>query len=337
MPVNRQWLFAARPHGFPTHDCFRLEEAPVPALGADQVLVRNLYMSVDPYMRGRMNEMKSYVAGFQLGQPLEGGAIGQVLESRNSAFAQGDCVASMMGWREYFVSDGGGLTKVNPRLAPLSTYLGVLGVPGFTGWYGLKYIGEPKAGETLVVSGAAGATGSFVVQMGKILGCRVVGTAGSDEKCAWLTRDLGADAAINYKREPDLIAALRRTCPQGVDIYFENVGGAMLEAVLASVNTFARIVVCGMISQYNATAPEPGPRYLTSLIINRVKMQGFLITDHMNRYLEFLGEAGAWLQAGKMKYQETVVHGIENAPQAFLGLLRGENTGKMLVKLSDPA
>jgi NADPH-dependent curcumin reductase CurA len=221
---------------------------------------------------------------------------------------------------------------------PLSAYLGVLGVPGFTGWYGLKEIGKPKAGETLVVSGAAGATGSLVVQAGKILGCRVVGTAGTEAKCAWLTKELGADAAINYRTAGDLHEALRRECPNGIDIYFENVGGAMLDAVLRQINPQARIPLCGMISQYNLEMPEPGPRYLFSMIGNRALMQGFIISDHMNRYPQFLGEVGGWLKAGRIKYEETIVDGIENAVTAFLGLFQGDNTGKMVVRLGpDPA
>src|SRR6266540_2291431 len=235
---------------------------------------------------------------------------------------KGAKVSSMLGWREYFVSAGEGLSLVDPSL-PLSSYLGVLGIPGFTGWYGLKMIGKPKAGETLVVSGAAGATGSMVVQVGKILGCRVVGTAGTDDKCAYLTRALGADAAINYKKAGDLLDALRQACPAGIDIYFENVGGPLLDAVLRLINPFARIPLCGMISQYNLDPPEPGPRYLFSMIGNRALMQGFIISDHSTLYPEFLVEAGRWLKAGRIKQEETVVEGIENATKAFLGLFSG--------------
>jgi len=335
--VNRQIVLAARPQGMPRASDFRLEEGPVPAPGAGELLVRNIYMSVDPYMRGRMNDRKSYAPPFQIGEPLNGRAVGQVVTSGSPHFQPGDFVASMLGWREYFVTDGEGLNPVDRRLAPLAAYLGVLGVPGFTGWYGLKEIGRPKAGETLVVSGAAGATGSLVGQMGKILGCRVVGTAGTDDKCAHLTRELGLDAAINYKTA-DLYGALHQACPSGIDIYFENVGGPLLDAVLRLLNPFARIPLCGMISQYNLDIPEPGPRYLFSMIGNRALMQGFIISDHFDRYPEFVREVGGWLREGRLKHQETVVEGIENAPSAFLGLFAGDNLGKMVVKIGrDPA
>jgi NADPH-dependent curcumin reductase CurA len=242
----------------------------------------------------------------------------------------------MLGWREYFVSKGEGLNAVDPSL-PLSAYLGVLGIPGFTGWYGLKMIGKPKPGETLVVSGAAGATGSLVVQMGKIVGCRVVGTAGTDDKCAYLTKELGADAAINYKNPADLFDALRQACPKGIDIYFENVGGPLLDMVLRQINPLARIPLCGMISQYNLDPPDPGPRYLLSMIGNRVLMQGFIISDHLSLYPEFLAEVGGWLKSGRIKREETIVEGIENAPKAFLGLFSGDNVGKMVVRLAPDA
>jgi NADPH-dependent curcumin reductase CurA len=243
----------------------------------------------------------------------------------------------MLGWREAFVAGGDALHAVDRQLAPLSAYLGVLGVPGFTGWYGLKEIGRPKAGETLVVSGAAGATGSLVAQMGKLLGCRVVGIAGTDAKCAYLTRDLGLDAAVNY-RTADLDAALGQACPAGIDVYFENVGGAILDAVLRQLNPFSRIPLCGMISQYNLDVPEPGPRYLFSMIGNRTLMQGFIISDHFDRYPEFVLQVGGWLKAGRLTYRETVIEGIDNAPAAFLGLFSGDNLGKMVVKLGpEPA
>lgn len=336
-PVNRQIVLAARPAGWPRESDFKLEEGPIPEPGAGQFLVRNIYMSVDPYMRGRMNDRRSYAPPFQVGQPLDGRAVGQVVKSNNPRFPVGECVSSMHGWREYFVSDGEGVNRIDPGLAPLSVYLGVLGIPGFTGWYGLRAIGKPKPGETLVVSGAAGATGSLVAQMGKILGCRVVGTAGSDAKCAHLTKELGLDAAIDYKAASDLYEALREACPQGIDIYFENVGGPILDAVLRLLNPFSRIPLCGMISQYNLETPEPGPRYLMSMIGNRTLMQGFIISDHLDRYPEFVREVGGWLKAGRLRYEETIVEGLENAPKAFLGLFRGENVGKMLVKVGpDP-
>jgi len=334
--VSRQIVLAARPVGMPKASDFKIEAVPVPEPDAGQVLVRNLWMSVDPYMRGRMSDRKSYAPSFEIGQPMEGRAIGQVVKSKHATLREGAIVSSMLGWREYFVSAGEGMNPVDPSL-PLSAYLGVLGIPGFTGWYGLKHIGKPKAGETLVVSGAAGATGSIVVQLGKILGCRVVGTAGTDDKCAYLTRELGADAAINYKKTGDLFDALRQACPKGIDIYFENVGGPLLDMVLRQVNPFARIPLCGMISQYNLDPPEPGPRYLFSMIGNRVLMQGFIISDHLSLYPEFLAEVSGWLKSGRIKREETVVEGIENAPKAFLGLFSGDNVGKMVVRLApDP-
>ncbi|MDP2627863.1 MAG: NADP-dependent oxidoreductase [Candidatus Rokubacteria bacterium] len=337
MTVSRQIVLAARPTGMPTPENFRIEETPVPEPGSGEVLVRNIYMSVDPYMRGRMVDRKSYATPWTLNQPCDGRAVGRVVRSKHPTLAAGDYVSSTLGWRESFVSSGQGLNRLDLSLAPLPAYLGVLGVPGFTGWYGLKEMGRPKAGETLVVSGAAGATGSLVGQMGKILGCRVVGTAGTEDKCAYLTRDLGFDAAVNYRTAGDLHEALRGACPGGVDVYFENVGGAVLDAVLRCLNPFARIPLCGMISQYNLETPEPGPRSLFSMVGNRVLMQGFIIGDHFDRYPEFLREAGGWLKAGRLKHQETIVEGIENAPRAFLGLFKGDNVGKMLVKIGPEA
>jgi NADPH-dependent curcumin reductase CurA len=333
MTKSRQIVLAARPTGMPKPGDFRLEETAVPEPGEGEVLVRNIYMSVDPYMRGRMNDRKSYAQPWQVGRPADGRAIGQVVKSRVPAFAEGDFVASMLGWREHFVAPASALLKVDRAVAPLAAYLGVLGVPGFTGWYGLKEIGKPKAGETLVVSGAAGATGSLVAQMGKILGCRVVGTAGTDAKCAWLTGECGVDVALNYRKTPDLYEALRQACPQGIDVYFENVGGPMLDAVLRLINPFARIPLCGMISQYNLEVPDPGPRYLFSLIGNRALMQGFIISDHLPRYPEFLAEVAPWVRAGRLKHQQTVVDGLDRAVQAFIGLFSGDNTGKMLVRI----
>jgi len=335
---SRQVLLAARPAGAPRASDFRLVDVELREPGPGEILVRNVYMSVDPYMRGRMNEKQTYAQAWQIGQPADGRAVGEVMKSQNPRFAVGAVVVSNMGWREHFVSTGEGVLPIDRGLAPLSAFLGVLGVPGFTGWYGLKEIGRPKAGETLVVSGAAGATGSLVVQIGKILGGRVVATAGTDDKCAWLTKELGADAAINYRKAGDLAAAVRQACPQGVDVYYENVGGAILDAVLAIVNPFARIALCGMISQYNLETPPAGPGNLRNMVGNRVLMQGFIISDHMTRYPEFLAEVGGWLKAGRITYQETVVEGLDRAVTAFLGLFAGDNTGKMIVKLGpEPA
>ena len=329
---TREVLLAARPTGAPRPADFRLVDVEVPEPKSGEILVRNIYMSVDPYMRGRMNEKQTYAQAWQIGQPADGRAVGEVMKSQNPRFPVGAIVASNLGWREHYVCNGEGVLTIDRALAPLSAFLGVLGVPGFTGWYGLKEIGRPKSGETLVVSGAAGATGSLVVQIGKILGCRVVGTAGTDDKCTWLTKTLGADVAINY-RKGGLDAALRQACPKGVDVYFENVGGAILDAVLGLVNPFARIALCGMISQYNLEKPEPGPANLRNMVGNRVLMQGFIISDHMKRYPEFLAEVGGWLKAGRIRYEETVVNGIDGAVKAFLGLFAGDNTGKMVVRL----
>jgi NADPH-dependent curcumin reductase CurA len=329
--MNRDIRLAARPVGFPRDSDFAMVESPVPEPAAGEVLVRNAYMSVDPYMRGRMNDRKSYAPPFSLGEPMTGGAVGQVVKSRRPELPEGSWVLSMMGWREYFTA-AEGLVVVDADAAPVSAYLGVLGLPGFTGWYGLKEIGRPRQGETLVVSAAAGATGSLVGQSGKVLGCRVVGIAGGDDKCHYLA-ELGFDAAINYRTSGDLVEALRAACPAGIDVYFENVGGATLDAVLRLLNPFSRIPLCGMISQYNLTEPDPGPRYLFSMIGNRTRMQGFIISDHMDRRAEFLAEVGGWLRAGRITHRETIVGGIDNAPRAFLGLLRGENIGKMLVKV----
>jgi NADPH-dependent curcumin reductase CurA len=335
---SRQVLLAARPAGAPKPADFRLVEVESREPGPGEILVRNIYMSVDPYMRGRMNEKQTYAQAWQVGQPADGRAVGEVMKSQNPRFPVGAIVVSNLGWREHFVSSGEGVLSIDRGLAPLSAFLGVLGVPGFTGWYGLKEIGKPKDGESLVVSGAAGATGSLVVQIGKILGCRVVGTAGTDDKCAWLTKELGADAAINYRKAGDLGAALRLACPRGVDVYYENVGGAILDAVLGLVNPFARIALCGMISQYNLEVPAPGPGNIRNMVGNRVLMQGFIISDHMKRYPEFVAEVGGWLKAGRIKYQETVVDGIDKAVTAFLGLFSGDNTGKMIVRLGpEPA
>jgi NADPH-dependent curcumin reductase CurA len=330
--VNRQILLAARPTGAPKPSDFKLVETALPEPGPGEVLVRNIYMSVDPYMRGRMNDRRSYAKPWEVGQPADGRAVGEVMRSNDPRFAPGTVVSSMLGWREYFTATGEGLTPLD-RSLPLASYLGVLGVPGFTGWYGLTEIGQPKAGETLVVSGAAGATGSLVVQLGKLRGCRVVGTAGTDDKCKWLTSELGVDAAINYRRAPDLFEALRDACPKGVDIYFENVGGPMLDAVLRLVNPFARIPLCGMISQYNLETPEPGPRYMMNLVGNRVRMQGFIISDHFDRYPAFLADVGGAVKAERIRHEVTVVEGIDSAVKAFLGLFSGDNLGKMVVKL----
>ncbi len=332
-PTSREIRLKSRPVGIPQQGDFELFEAPVPEVGENQVLVKNLYMSVDPYMRGRMIDRKSYIPPFQIGQTLEGGSVGQVLESRNPLFQPGDKVISFMGWREYFVSDGAGLTKVDPGRIAVQAYLGALGMPGLTAYCGLLEIGKPAENETVLVSAAAGAVGSIVSQIARIKGCKVVGSAGSDEKVAWLKETAGVDAAFNYRTAGDPVDAVGRLCPDGIDICFENVGGAHLEAALEHMNTRGRIVMCGMIGQYNAAAPPPGPANIGNVIIRRLKMQGFIVMDHLDRMAQFHADMGKWVAEGKIAWRETVIDGIENAPRAFIGLFKGENFGKMLVKL----
>ena len=329
--VNREIRLAARPVGFPKESDFELAETPIPAPGDGEILVRNVYISVDPYMRSRMNDTKSYVPSFQIGEPLTGGAVGQVLESKNDAVAAGDWVNTMMGWREYYVADGAAVMKIDPALAPVSKALGVLGLTGWTAYVGLLDLGQPKEGETVFVSAACGAVGSIVGQIAKLKGCRVVGSAGSAEKVAKARSLFGYDEAFNYKEETPA-EALDRLCPEGIDVYFENVGGDHLEAALPRMNTFGRIALCGMISHYNDTQLRPGPSW-APLLTNRLTVRGFIISDHFDRLPDFLREMGAWVREGKINDEETVVEGIETAPGAFMGLLKGENRGKMLVKV----
>jgi NADPH-dependent curcumin reductase CurA len=332
--VSRQVVLAARPKGLPQLTDFRVEAQPLPRPADGELLVRNIYMSVDPYMRGRMNDFrKSYVPPFELGQPLDGGAVGVVVESRSPGFAAGDCVEHGLGWREYCALPGRAARRVDAAAAPLSNYLGVLGMPGLTAYAGLLEIGQPKAGETVFVSAATGAVGSVVGQIAKLKGCRVAGAAGTDAKVAQLTGELGFDAAFNY-RSGKLHEALGRACPAGIDVDFENVGGELLEAVLGQVNRNARIVLCGLISAYNDERPRPGPSNLGSMIINRVTMRGFIVTDFAHLGARFHADMHGWLASGAVKARETVVEGIENAPAAFLDLLGGAHIGKMLVRLA---
>ncbi len=332
-PMNREIRLAARPVGFPKPSDFELVESPTPEPGPNEVLVRTIYMSVDPYMRGRMNDVASYTPPFKIGEALQGGAVGRVERSNHPDFRPGDHVTGSAGWREYHLSDGTGLTRIDPDQAPLSAHLGVLGMPGMTAYVGLLDIGRPKAGETVFVSGAAGAVGSIVGQIARIKACRVVGSAGSDEKVSLLRDELGFDAAFNYK-SADLERELSDACPDGIDIYFDNVGGDHLQAALNHMNAFGRIPACGMISQYNNATPVPGPNNLTAIVRGRLTMQGFIVSDHIDRRPAFLADMSGWLREGQIKHRETVVHGIEHAVDAFLGLLKGENTGKMLVQLA---
>jgi NADPH-dependent curcumin reductase CurA len=278
-----------------------------------------------------MNDVRSYVAPFTLGEAMTGNAVGRVAVSRDERYAEGEWVLHQLGWREWALSDGAALRRLDPGAAPVSTALGVLGMPGFTAWYGLFVLGRPQAGETVFVSGAAGAVGSAAGQMAAIAGCRVIGSAGSEEKLAWL-RELGFDAVFNY-REQRPREALAELAPDGIDIYFDNVGGDHLEAAIGALRTYGRVVACGSISRYNDAEPSPGPRNMFMVVTKRLRIEGFIISDHFDRFREFVGEAAEWVRDGRLRYRETVVEGIENAPKAFLGLLRGENIGKMLVKV----
>lgn len=332
--MNKQILLAARPVGFPKESDFRLAETPVPEPGEGEILVGVRWLSVDPYMRGRMNEARSYADPAKLGEVMIGGAAGRVLRSRHPKFAEGDYVMGMFGWQEYAVSDGKGVRKLDPAQAPVSTSLGVLGMPGLTAYFGLLEIGKPKAGETVVVSGAAGAVGSYVGQIAKLNGCRVVGLAGSDEKTRWITEELGFDAAVNYRTAGDVRAAVAALCPNGVDVYFDNVGGAITDAVFALLNPRARVAVCGQIAQYNLEKPDMGPRLLPLVLVRQIRVEGFLVFQFAERYGEGLAKMSEWVRDGKIRYKETVVDGIENAPRAFLSMLKGGNIGKQLVRIA---
>jgi NADPH-dependent curcumin reductase CurA len=327
--VGREIRLVARPRGFPEEELFEIAESPIPEPSEGQVLIRNAYFSVDPYMRPRMNDVRSYVAPFTLGEAMTGGAVGRIAVSRSPRHTEGDWVVHQLGWREWALSDGFGLRSIDPTAAPVSTALGVLGMPGFTAWYGLFEIGRPKEGETIFVSGAAGAVGSAVGQMARIAGCRVIGSAGSAEKVAWV-RELGCDAAFDY-RERSPREALAELAPDGIDIYFDNVGGDHLEAAIGALRTYGRIVACGSISRYNDAEPTPGPRNMFMVVTKRLRVQGYIISDHGDRFGEFARQATEWVRDGRLQYRETIVEGIENAPSAFLGLLRGQNIGKMLV------
>jgi NADPH-dependent curcumin reductase CurA len=333
--TNRQITLAARPTGLPKETDFRLLESQIQEPGANQFLVRAIYLSLDPYMRGRMSDRPSYAPPVKLGEVMVGGVVGKVIQSKHASFPEGAVVEGRFGWQEYAVSDGWDVRLINPAIAPISTALGILGMPGFTAYFGLLDICNPKPGETVVVSAAAGAVGSVVGQIAKIKGCRVIGVAGSEEKVKYVNQELGFDAAVNYKTVADYAQALKEVCPAGIDIYFDNVGGPLTDAVFSTINVGARIAVCGQISQYNLEKPEMGPRFLWNLIVKRAKVQGFLVFDFAARYQEAVQQLAEWLRAGKLKYRETVARGIENAPKAFIGMLRGQNIGKQLVQISE--
>jgi NADPH:quinone reductase len=332
--VNRQITLAARPVGFPKVSDFQLVYSPLPSPKAGQVLARSIYLSLDPYMRGRMSDAESYARPVAIGEVMTGGVVASVMESGNSKFRSGDTVEGLLGWQEYAVAQGSELRRIDPALAPISTALGVLGMPGLTAFFGLLDICDPQPGETVVVSGAAGAVGMLVGQIAKIKGCRVVGVAGSDTKISWLLDELGFDAAFNYKTTADSYATLKKLCPAGIDVYFDNVGGIITDAVMRLINTRARISVCGQISQYNLEEPENGPRWLGQLIVKQARVQGFLVTGYAERFPEGLRQLESWLKKGKLKYREDIAQGIESAPQAFIGMLQGRNQGKQLVQLS---
>jgi NADPH-dependent curcumin reductase CurA len=329
--ISHEIQLASRPDGMPTAANFALVKTPLAPLQDREVLVRNLFMSVDPYMRGRMNAGKSYVPPFEIGKTLEGSAIGEVIESRAKEFKPGDVVTSILGWREYFIAAPQALQQVSREIQPLSVYLGALGMTGLTARAGLRLM-EAKAGETIYISGAAGAVGSVAGQLAKIRGCRVIGSAGSAEKVAFLREECGFDGAFNYKDGP-VLEQLQLIAPDGIDLYFDNVGGESLEAALAILRLHGRIIACGSISGYNAKGPLPGPANLFNITTKRLTMKGLLVFDWLDRQTEFREEVGGYFQAGKLKHKETVVEGIDQAVAAFLGLFQGKNVGKMIVKL----
>ncbi|WP_275560808.1 NADP-dependent oxidoreductase [Streptomyces sp. 5-6(2022)] len=334
-PTGREWHLVARPQGWPKPEDFALREAPVSQPGPGQALVRNLYMSVDPYMRGRMNDVKSYTPPFQLDRPMEGGAVGKVAASNAEGISVGDHILHFGGWREYATVDAKSAVTVDPEVAPLPAYLGVLGMPGLTAYAGLLEVASFKEGDAVFVSGAAGAVGSEVGQIAKLKGAsRVIGSAGSDEKVRVLLDEYGFDAAFNYKNGP-VADQLKEAAPDGIDVYFDNVGGEHLEAAISRLKVHGRVTVCGMISQYNATEPTPAPRNLAMVIGKRLRIQGMLVGDHQHLQEQFFQEVGGWIREGKLHYRETVVKGVDNAVDAFLGMLRGENTGKMIVAFED--
>jgi len=333
--INTQIRLASRPSGWVDESNFTLSESAVVRPADGEVLIRNIFMSVDPYMRGRMNDVKSYIPPFQIGEVLQAGVVGQVVESKFDGIGEGDFVMGMLGWENYSISDGRLLRKVPAGPVPLSYHLGILGMPGMTAYVGLIKIAEAKAGDNVFVTAASGAVGSVVGQLAKIHGCKVAGSAGSDEKVASLTEEFGYDAAFNYKTSASLGDSVRDACPEGVDVLFENVGGEILEAVLWNMRDYGRIALCGMIADYNFEEPQPGPRGMMLIVGRRLKLQGFIVTDHPEVCEEYVRKAIGWLQEGKLTYRESVAEGVKNAPQAFIDLLKGRNIGKQIVQLSD--
>jgi NADPH-dependent curcumin reductase CurA len=333
-PINHQYRLAARPAGMPKRSDWAYTEEPVREPGDGELLVKVLLISLDPAMRIWMNEGRSYIAPVGLGEVMRALALGRVIASENPAFTVGDYVSGAWGVQEYAVSNGQGITKVDPRLVPLPVYLSALGMPGLTAYFGLLDVGQPKAGETVVVSSAAGAVGAVVGQIAKIKSCRVVGIAGGPEKCRYIGEELGFDAAIDYKKA-DVAQALREHCPKGVDVYFDNVGGDILDAVLTQLARGARIALCGAISQYNNTTPVKGPANYLSLLVHHARMTGFIVTDFADRYGQAIHEMGGWMAAGKLKSREDVVEGLETFPDTLLKLFKGENFGKLVLRVAE--
>jgi len=333
MATNRQWLLESRPTGEPTMENFELIETDVPEPGPHEVLVRTLYMSVDPYMRGRMRDAESYADPWDVGDPMKAGVVGEVEASEHPDFEAGDVVTGQLEWADYAVAEGRDLREVDPDLGPISTAVGVLGMPGVTAYFGTTDVAEPTPGDTVVVSAAAGAVGSVVGQIADLTGCRVVGIAGADEKVEWL-ESVGFDAGINYETE-DVAGRLRETCPDGVDVYFDNVGGPVTDAVWPLLNVRARVAICGQISLYNETEIPTGPRKLGKLIESRARVEGLLVRDYEDRWGEALQRLSRWVASGDVEYRENVVEGLENAPDAFLGLFEGTKIGKQLVQVGE--
>ncbi|MFC3041872.1 NADP-dependent oxidoreductase [Virgibacillus xinjiangensis] len=332
--TNRCILLASRPEGMPDEGNFELVEEGVPEPADGELLIQTIYLSVDPYMRGRMTGVRTYISPFDTGKVLTGGVVGKVVVSRNPNFEKGEMVTGNLPWADYSLSDGKYLRKLDPEAAPVSTALGIAGMPGLTAYFGLLDIGKPQPGETVVISGAAGAVGTVAGQIAKLYGCRVIGIAGSEKKTSYLQQELGFDAVINYRTE-NMKEAVKQHCPDGVDIYFDNVGGPISDMVMKRINYKARIILCGQISQYNLKQPEQGPRLQGQLIQRSALMQGFIVSDYADRHAEGIKQLGQWLKDGKLQYRENVVNGLENAPQAFIGLFHGENLGKQLVKVAD--
>jgi NADPH-dependent curcumin reductase len=332
MTVNRQILLKSRPEGAPGLDNFELVESPVPTAGDGQVLMRTLYLSLDPYMRGRMSAAKSYAKPAQVGEAMVGGTVAEIVASRHDGYSPGEIVVGHGGWQEYALSNGTGLRKLDPAMAPISTAVGVLGMPGMTAYVGLLEIGQPKPGDTVVVAAASGAVGSVVGQIAKVKGARAVGIAGGADKCRFVTNELGFDACVDH-RAGGFARALEAACPKGIDVYFENVGGAVQQTVWPLLNDFARVPVCGLIAQYNLASPMPGPDMFT-VLRKRLLLRGFIVSDFAAKQGDFLRDVGEWVRTGRVKYREDIVDGLERAPAAFLGLLQGKNFGKMLVRVA---